>query len=144
MRVVTSELSEACDVRTDWCVESCDIRAECKLVKHAFNVVYSPGGPSVCPASALFSRSGALPPAADNNSDPQPSRLRRQNFQAASAPSGSTGSSTAAGSGAPSGALFSISSAGGGFLPQAVQGPTTLRASSRQKDGSKEEGSEGS
>ena len=32
LRVVTSKLSEACDVRTDWCVESYDIRAECKLV----------------------------------------------------------------------------------------------------------------
>ena len=84
----------------------------CLGVKHAFDAVYSPGGPAACPACALFSperlkvrlenaQRWCSTPATDAHSDPLPSWLRRQNIQTAGAPAVSPGPGAAAGPGAP-------------------------------------------
>ena len=124
----------------------------CLGVKHAFDAVYSPGGPSACPACALFSSDRAkvrlekaqqwcASPAVDTNSDPQPGWLRRQSSQTASASSVSSSSSSVAVLGAPSGAIFAAGIGSVGPLPLAGQGPAS-QSSSLQMEGPTDEGSD--
>ena len=120
----------------------------CLGVKHAFDAVYSPGGPQACPACELFSaerlkvrlenaRQWCPPPATEAHSDPAPRWFRGQSMQHNSTTMACPGN-TIQGMGAPRASTSGV--CGGSARSHVNQSPSASTPSSSQSTGQTDEG----